>query len=219
MGKTLSQLILQIRREVRDEGSVQVFSDVELTDYITTAVRMYSQDIPRGIISDLELSAGVAEYAMPVDCREVCSIKAGAMAYVVMDIFAGMMTISPTPSASSTTKIRYKGLHTAPIADASGSYDDIDEPLIVQHVKAQCMESLAGDGARYYKYTEGDVEEDQGQTQKQLRAEAAALYDEFSAGVAASKAAFFERRPVTCTPTLGVVARKPAVRGGSVYKR
>lgn len=218
MGKTLSQLILQIRREVRDEGSVQVFSDVELTDYISTAVRAYSQEIPREIIGDLELSAGVAEYAMPAGCREVCSIKAGAMAYIVTDIFGGMMAISPAPSLSAAAKIRYKGCHAAPTEDATGSYDDIDEPLIVKHVRAQCLESLAGDGARYYKYTEGDVEEDQGQTQKQFRAEADALYAEFRSGVAASKAAFFERRPVTCTPTLGVVARKPAVRGGSVYR-
>jgi hypothetical protein len=220
-----SALRTLLRRRIRDESASPVFTDDELDVYYANAIREYSKDIPREISETLNLVAGQSEYNHPEGLREIVSIKVGVTEFTVIDIFAGMMTISPTPTAASTAVFRYRGCHTIPASgpdhdNEASSYDAIDEPLILMHIIAQCWETLAGDGARYYEYQEGDVRENQGKTQSQFRAEADSLFSEFNVGVAKSKSALLARRPVTTTPVIaGVSSRKPAPRSKTIYRR
>jgi hypothetical protein len=218
--KNLTNLLSQIRREIRDETeATYVFTTTELTDYITNAIRAYSQVIPREIKSTLSLTTDEDEYSLPEDCREIVSIKVGTTEYSVIDVFGGLMTVSPTPTADATATFKYRGMHTIPTALAASTYDPIDEPLIVKHVRAQCWETLAGDGARYYRYTEGDIEEDQGKTQEQFRKEANALFAEFDAGVQASAEALLARRPVANNVTIaGVISRTKPSRSTTIFR-
>jgi hypothetical protein len=224
MTTTRKDLRDQIRRQVRDEASGSyVFTDAELNTYLANAIRAYSKDIPREISTTLNLVDGQAEYSLPEGCREIVSLNVGTTEYSVIDIFAGVMTISPTPTAAAVATFRYRGCHTIPTADtgegSTSTYDAIDEPLIAMHVKAQCWETLAGDGARYYQYREGDVEENQGKTQEQFRKEADRLYAEFAAGVASSKDTLQALRPTAEHTIAGVVSRESKQRGAnSIYR-
>lgn len=213
----------QVRREIRDETSTAyVFTDDELNTYLNNAIRAYSKEIPREVKADLALVAGQADYTAPDDLLDIVEISVGATEYAVTEIFGGLMTLSPTPSANATAVCKYRTGHTLPTADtgagSTSTYDPIDEPLIVMHVKAQCWETLAGDGARYYDYSEGDIRENQGKTQDQYRKEANALYAEFDSGVIASKQAREARQPVAARTVAGVISRKQPTASTTIYK-
>jgi hypothetical protein len=213
-----------IRRELRDEAddiSERVFEDDEILRYFGNAIRAYSRVIPREISEDIAFIAGLADYAVPEDCRSIISIKAGDTEYTVTEIFAGKMTLSPIPTATGAAKIKYLGCHSIPTAeDEAGSYDAIDEPLLVLFVRAQCCETLAGDGAKYYRYVEGDITEEQGKTQAQFRAEANSLYAEFQKGLGESAETAIALRSLGCSPMVaGVVSRIPAKREAGIYKK
>lgn len=220
----------QIRREIRDEVAASyVFTDTELDAYLNNAIRDYSRGrtpevggIPREVKSTLALADGQADYTAPDELLEIVAIKVGDTEYEVTELFGGTMTISPTPSAAAVATFKYKTVHTLPTADegagSTSTYDAIDEPLIAQHVRAQCWETLAGDGARYFDYQEGDIRENQGKTQEQFRKEANSLYARFDAGVAASKQARAGRAPVTARTFAGVVTRKATSASTTIYK-
>ena len=213
----------QIRREIRDEASASyVFTDSELNTKINNAIRAYSKQIPHEVKATLSLVANQADYAAPEDLRDVVEIKVGTAEYEVTEIFGGLLTLSPTPGASASATFKYRAGHTLPTADSgtgsASTYDPIDEPLIVKHVTAQCWETLAGDGAKYYDYQEGDIRENQGKTQEQFRKEADKLFVEFDAGVAESKAALLARRPTITRTMAAVVGRKKPTTSMTIYK-
>lgn len=210
-----------IRRKIRDEDETDyVFTDAELNTSIATAIRAYSKLIPREVSDDFAITAGVDEYDAPDGIRKLISIKDGDTEYVVSEIFGGKITLESTPETSVTATIKYLGTHTLPAADDEAStYDEIDESLIVLHVIAQCWETLAGDGARYYDYQEGDIRENQGKTQAQFRTEADKLYGEFNAGVAKSKLDQDALKPAHLEPVfVDAVSRKAASRSTTIYR-
>jgi hypothetical protein len=209
-----------VRVQLRDESDAPVFTDAELMTYFGNAIKAYSRVIPLEVSGNLSLIADQADYDLPDDCLEIVSIKVGTAKYSVTEIFAGQMTLDPIPSTGATAVIKYRSVHTIPAdEDDASSYDAIDEPLIVMHVKAQCWETLAADGAKYYEYTEGDIKENQGKTQAQFRAEADALYAKFNAGVAKSHDDLLARRASGATQTIvGVVSRKAAERSATIFK-
>ena len=182
------------RTRIRDEQSA-VFDDSEFNTYLNNAVLAYSKYVPQEVKTTLALVANQVEYDIPSDLRSIVEIKYGDTAYPVADIFGGKLTLKLIPSESGNATFKYLASHTLFDADDSEStYDAIDEPLIMMHVLAQTYETLAGDAAKYYNYTEGDVTEDRGKTQKYYRDEADKLYTAFLVGVTASKSAQDERR-------------------------
>ena len=213
----------QIRREIRDEAQASyVFTDTELNTYLSNTIREYSKRIPREVKASLALIAGQADYDAPEGLREVIGITVGATAYNVTDIFGGLMTLSPVPSVSATAAFKHRGMHTIPTADtgtgSTSTYDSIDEPLIATRVKAQCWETLAGDGAKYYDYQEGDIRENQGKTQDQFRKEADKLFAEFEAGCDLSIEARQVLQPVPTRTMAGVVTRQKPAKSATIYK-
>ncbi len=220
----------QIRREIRDENAAAyVFTDPELNAYLNNAIRDYSRGrtlevggIPREVKTSLQLVANQPDYNAPDDLIDIVEIKVGEAAYEVTDLFGGVMTLSPVPAEAATAVFKYRTVHTLPTADtgtgSASTFNPMDEPLIAKHIKAQCWETLAGDGARYYDYQEGDIRENQGKTQDQFRKEAAALYAEFDNGVAASKQILVARTPTATRTMAGVVSRKKATASTTIYK-
>jgi len=216
-------LITQIRREIRDESSTAyVFTAIELNTKLNNALRAYSKIIPREIKGTLSLVADQADYSAPEDLRAVIQIIVGSTEYACSEIFGGLMTLTPVPSANGAATFKYLAGHTLPTTDtgagSTSTYDPIDEPLIVKHVVGQCWETLAGDGAKYYDYTEGDVRENRGKTQEQFRKEADRLYAEFAAGCAESQAAREALKPVSARTMVGVVSRKKPTTSKTIYK-
>lgn len=218
-----STIRTKVRRRLRDEdAAAYVFTNDELLDYMGNAVRAYSEIIPREIIGSLALTADEDEYDEPDNCREIVSILSSdeATEYVPQLVFGGKIKIDPTPSAADTAIFKYRGIHTIPDSDDdASSYDSIDEHLIIRHIIAQAYETLAGDGAKYYQYREGDIEENQGKTQAQFRAEADRMFAEFDAGVRLSASTLKARRATPTTPTVAaVITRTAASRNASIYK-
>ncbi|MCE5199798.1 carboxypeptidase-like regulatory domain-containing protein, partial [bacterium] len=210
-----------LRRLIRDTSVTYAFSNDELNNCIANAIYAYSKRIPREVKGSLNLVVGQADYPAPENLIELVSIDAGGVTYSITDIFAGEMTLSPTPTTSGAAVLKYKGCHTIPSESQTiSSYDSMDEPLIMKHAMAQCWEILAGDGARYYEYTEGDVKENQGKTQAQFRAEADKLYGEFSTDLAESAKAKLAGQPVSgTTHTMAAkVSRKKTPASTTIYK-
>ena len=213
----------QIRREIRDEvETAYVFTDTELNTKINNAIRAYSKMIPREVKATLALVGGQADYTAPEDLRAVVDIRTGETQYEVSEIFGGAMTLTPTPVVSAAATFKYRTGHVLPTADSgagsASSYDPIDEPLVVKHVVAQCWETLAGDGAKYYDYQEGDIRENRGKTQEQFRKEADKLFGEFDAAVADSKDAHEARCPTPTRSMVGVIGRKKPPISTTIYK-
>lgn len=219
---TLKSLRGRIRREIRDEDFTNyVFTDTEINGYIGDAIKAYSKVIPREISGDLALVTNQAKYDAPENIHSFVSLAVGNIEYLVTKLFGGKMTISPVPAASGVAEFEYLGCHAIPDDDSDTStYDSIDEPLIIKHVKAHCWETLAGDAARYYEYEHGDVHEYQGKTQAQFRTEADKLYGEFGIEVASRKEELENRQPNHVTPTVAaVVGHEKPRRSRTIYKR
>jgi hypothetical protein len=176
MGTTTRQwndLRDRVRTEIRDTGASPVFSDTELADYLRTALAVYSRRIPREVRGTLSLVADQAEYDLPVGCIRIAKIKVGTTPYTASDVYGGKFSVTPTPSANATADIRYTAAHPMPAQETSTlTYDDLDEDIIVKLIRAEVCQTLAQERAKYYKYVEGDVEEDQGKTQSQFQQEA-----------------------------------------------
>ncbi len=207
-----------IRREIRDEDAA-VFTDAELNTYLNNAILSLSEYLPREVTGTLDLVAGQADYDAPDDLIEVVSITAGATEYHVATVFGGVMTLSPTPSSAGTADLKYRAIHgLLSDDDEVGTYDLRDEPLIVTHVKAQCCQTLAIDGAKYYEYQEGDIRESQGRTQAQFRAEADRLYAEFAEGARLAAQTRQATRPAPSRTMAGVVRRKARAASATIYK-
>jgi hypothetical protein len=217
--KTCTQLIDQVRSELCDTGSSPAFSDQEIQEQLNNAILDYSGVIPLESADNLSLLAGVSDYSLPDGCREIVSIKVGTAVFIATEIFGGEFTVTPIPFSSATARIKYRGIHALldDSADTS-TYEQADEPLIIMNARARLLEILAGDNAKYYTYTEGDIQENQGQAQKQLRLEADALFARYSGGMEKSRLAVLARRPVTTAPSVGTIARKSAPRNGSIYR-
>ena len=209
-----------VRRELRDESETSpVFTDAELMTYYKNAIRTYSGDIPREVISTLNLTAGLADYDIPAGCREIVEITDGTTDFEVSSIFAGVITLSSAPASSGSATIKYRGVHSVPDDENdTSSYVDDDEALIVKLVKAQAYEVLAGDGAKYYRYVEGDITEEQGKTQAQFRAEADALLKEYADEIIKAKEAADALKIATAPMVAGVISREKAVRQTGIYK-
>jgi len=216
--ETLSNLIARVRLEVRDTGSPPIFTDDEVAACIADAICAYSSYVPREVSAELPLIAGTAEYTLPDDCLQIVSVRVGGAGYQVKQVFGNTFTINPMPAGNRLATIRYRACHIIPGDTAeSSTYSSMDEPLIVTYAKARCLEMLAHDAARCYRYIEGDIEEYPGDPQAQLRAEADALYAQFNSGALRAQAAFIERKPIACTPSVGVVTRKAPEIGGSIF--
>lgn len=220
MASIRGNVISTVRRQIRDESKT-VFTDTELQNYYANTIYAYSQYVPREIASTLILLPNVAEYSAPSGLLEAISIKKGSTIYDIVDYFADVITISPVPTVGGNATIKYRGLHTVPTNDnLDSSYDIKDEQLIIKNIIAQCWETLAGDGAKYYEYTEGDVRENQGKTQAQFRAEADKLLAEFEKGcIKSAEAMKIKTELVTTAPTVaGVINRTAPTRNDSILK-
>lgn len=209
-----------IRREIRDEVQASyVFTNAELLTYYGNAIRDYSTQIPREVIGSISGVGGQAEYDLPDACLELVEIGDGE--YTVLDVFANKMELDPTPSVTGSIELKYRAVHSIPTTDSgTSSYDTSDEGLIVKNVKAQCCEVLAMDGAKYYRYVEGDITEEQGKTQQQFRDEATALYQEFWDGVAKSKEtkSALSASVITGIPIATKISRQEPERQASIFK-
>lgn len=213
----------QIRREIRDEASTAyVFTDTELNIKLSNALRAYSKHVPREVKAVLSLVANQVDYAAPEDLRAVIDIRAGDTEFAVTEIFGGLMTLSPVPAQGGPATFKYTTGHTLPTADTGNgsvsTYDPIDEPLIAKHVIAQCWETLAGDGAKYYDYQEGDIRENRGKTQEQFRKEADRLYGEFDTAAEESAEARQALKPIPARTMATKVSRAKPTPSRTIYR-
>ena len=184
--RTLSTIRTQIRRILRDETEASyVWTETELNTYINTAVYAFGRRVPKESSASLSLTASEDDYTIPTGATEIVSIKVGDDVYTVIEVFGGSMKLSPTPAAAATATVKYRGWYTQFVVATDASTSDYDlqyEELIDHYVLYLALSAVAGDGARYYQYTEGDISEDQGKTQKYFRDEANAHLLAFEQG-------------------------------------
>ena len=220
MPKTLKQIRDVVRRRIRDESTTApVFTDSELNDYIADAINNYSDTIPREISGTLTLQAGVSEYTKPDGFRSLSSLILGSQQYAIPTVFAGIMTVTPTPSTGGVATFAYLGRHTVPTQDTEAlTVESQDESCITEFARAMCWATLAGDAARYYRYKEGVVEEDQGKVQAQYRAEADSIFEAVQAKIESAQERVACAQPGADPQLLRVVSRSAPERPRSIYK-
>lgn len=219
--KNRGDLRAQLRTEIRDASEPYAFPDEELNGYYAKAILAYSKISPRDVLTTLELVAGQEWYQLPAGTREFISAALGSTEYKPAGIFGGKVKLIPVPATSGSAHAMLRTLHTIPGSDLeSSSYPVEDEPLILLHMRAQCLETLAGEQARFFRWKRGDVEEDPGKAQGQLRAEAQALFAQFTLGVQESEDERVTQSDDRGSRTYGALITKPLPQASkTIYKR
>ena len=120
---TWGELKTRIKTEIRDTGVSPVFSDLELWGYLKNALSAYSRRIPYESVASVALVADTAEYNLPAGAFRVVgnTLTVGTTSYTITGIFAGVMTISPVPSATATAEAKIEGPHPAPADESQTS--------------------------------------------------------------------------------------------------
>lgn len=190
----LTLLVEQLKSEVPARN--QIPSDQQYTTAITDAVLDYSNRVPIRKQVDLAIVAGTASYTLPTDF----------LAYISLDIFldqagvlntpAGLialprdfseeisitgrtLTISPTPTYSTTRTLRYRAFYEL---DQNSDYDLTSQQAAVIRLKAQatCLNLQANAAAQEaWSYGIGDEKVDKKGVYEALKKQAEAVEKQY----------------------------------------
>jgi hypothetical protein len=171
-----------VRAELNDSGSLQLWSDALLNQWLAEAIRDYGRNLPREATQTLVSVANQADYSLAADCQRVVRVEHPAdffrlpdplsagdvvdldaipkavavqLAYEVWGPFGAMvLSLRPAPTAAGESiRVRYLAVYAEPASDADVLATPAqDDHLLVWFICDRALQWLGTDESKRQRW-------------------------------------------------------------------